>query len=185
LLHGTPEDPSKPGWGGQFVREPKRPYARFNRLTTKDDRIEVFGILELVLPLVDGGPERPESRLVVENQSLIGHTPGDGTMRFRFCPKAAKTYNFTIRSNVPALNGKTGGITSFVPPPDVAQQPSPQLPNWWTDDPSEDVAEGEHIGAKTVNQWREDFLRDFAARMLRCQSPATHKSMNSTGDNAP
>ncbi len=171
LLHGTPEDPSKPGWGGRFVRAWKRPYARFDRLTTKVDRIEVFGIIELVLPFVDSGPEKPESRLIVENQSLIGYTPGDGTMRFRFCPKAAKTYNFTIRSNVSALNGKTGGITSFVPPPDVAQHPSSQLPNWWTDDPSEDVAEGEHIGAKTVNRWREEFLGDFATRMDRCKSP--------------
>ena len=100
-------------------------------------------------------------------------TPDDGTVRFRFCPKAAKTYNFTIRSNVPALNGKTGGITSFVPPPYVAQHPSSQLPNWYTDNPSKDVAEGKHIGAKTVSRWREDFLRDFAARMQRCASPAS------------
>ena len=108
---------------------------------------------------------------MVENQKLSGHAPGDGTMRLRFCPKAAKVYNFTIRSNVSVLDGKTGGITSFVPPPDVAQHPSLHLPNWWTDDPSEDVAEGQHIGAKTVSQWREDFLRDFAARMRRCKTP--------------
>ena len=51
LLKGTPDDPSKPGWGGQFVRAWERPYSRFDRLTTKDDRVEVFGILELALPL--------------------------------------------------------------------------------------------------------------------------------------
>jgi len=44
------------------------------------------------------------------------------------------------------------------------------------------VAEGEHIGARTVSQWREDFLRDFAARMLRCKSPASAKAVNSTED---
>jgi len=185
LLRGTTEDPSKPGWGGQFVQAWKRPYVRFDRLTTKDDRIEVFGILELVLPLRDRAPEKPEARLVVENQSLIGHTPGDGTMRFRFCPKAAKAYSFTIRGNVPALDGKISGITAFIPPPDVARRPSSRLPNWWTDDPSEHVAEGEHIGARTVSQWREDFLRDFAARMLRCKSPASTKPVNSTEDSAP
>jgi hypothetical protein len=183
LLRGTPEDPSKPGWGGQFVRAWERPYARFDRITTKNDRIEVFGILELVLPLGDRAPEKPEALLVVENQSLIGHTPGDGTMRFRFCPKAAKAYSFMIRGNVLTLNGKKGGITAFVPPSEVAQRPSSQLPNWWTDDPSEDVAEGEHIGAKTVSQWREDFLRDFAARMLRCKSPASAKSVTENPKN--
>ena len=98
--------------------------------------MEVFGILELVLPMGNDIPKQPEAVLRVENQKLSGHAPGDGTMRLRFCPKAAKVYNFTIRSNVSELDGKTGGITSFVPPPDVAQHPSLHLPNWWTDDPS-------------------------------------------------
>jgi hypothetical protein len=171
LLKGMPDDPSKPGWGGQFVRAWERPYYRFERMTTKGDRMEVFGVLELVLPLGDLAPEKSEARLIVENQSLIGHTPGDGTMRLRFCPKAAKAYSFTIRSNVLNLNGKKGSITAFVPPPVVARRPSSQLPNWWTDDPSEDVAEGDHIGAKTVSRWREAFLRDFAMRVDRCKRP--------------
>ena len=171
LLDGTPDDPSQPGWGGSFVRAWERPYRRFERMTTKADRMEVFGVLELVLPLGDRAPRKSEAWLEVENQSLIGHTPRDGTMRLRFCPKAAKAYSFTIRSNVPALNGNKGGITAFVPPPDVAGRPSSRLPNWWTDDPSKHVAEGDHIGAKTVNRWREVFLRDFAARMDRCKSP--------------
>ena len=173
LLKGTPDDPLQPGWGGRFVRAWERPYICFDRFTRKDDRIEVFSVLEMLLPLGDRAPEKPEARLVVENQSLIGHAPGDGTMRFRFCPKAAKAYSFTIRSNVLTLNGKKGGITAFVPPPEVAKRPSTRLLNWWTDDPSEHAAEGEHIGAKTVSRWREDFLRDFAARMLRCKSPAS------------
>lgn len=171
LLKGTPEDPSQPSWGGRFVRAWERPYVRLDRLSTKDDRIEVFGILDLVLPLGDHVPEKPEAHLIVENQSLICHAPGDGTTRFRFCPKAAKAYNFTIRGNMPTLDGKTGGITSFVPPPDMARRPSSKLPNWWTDDPSEHVAEGDHMGAKTVNRWREEFLGHFANRMDRCKSP--------------
>jgi hypothetical protein len=60
LLRGTPADPSQPGWGGQFVRAWERPYARFDRLPTPDDRMEVFGILEIVLPLGDPAPARPE-----------------------------------------------------------------------------------------------------------------------------
>jgi hypothetical protein len=174
LLHGTPDDPSQPGWGGQFVRAWERPYVRFDRLTTRDDRMEVFGILELALPVGDGAPEEPQARLVVENQSLAGHVPGDGTIRFRFCPKGAKTFDFAIHSNLPALDGLTGGITAVDPPPDVAQRPSPRQSNWWTDNPMPRFAEGPHFGAKTVSRWREDFLRDFAARMDRCQSPAAH-----------
>ena len=67
--------------------------------------MEAFGILELVLPLGDGAPEKPEARLIVENQSLIGHV-ADGSIHFRFCPKDAKTYSFEIRGNVPILEGR-------------------------------------------------------------------------------
>ncbi len=73
----------------------------------------------------------------------------------------------------PMLDGRTGGVTAFVPPPEMAQRPSPQPTNWRTDDPSKELAEGQHIGAKTVSRWREDFLRDFAARMRRCKSPGS------------
>jgi hypothetical protein len=163
LLKGRPSDPSQPGWGGCFVRAGDRPYARFDRITNKDDRVEAFAVLELVLPLGAGAPEEPEARLIVENQSLVGHV-AEGSVHFRFSPKDAKTYGFEIRGNVPALEGKTGGITATAP----AQRPSDKFPNWWTDDPTPDLAEGVHQGAKTVSQWREEFLRDFAARMLRC-----------------
>ena len=138
--------------------------------------MEVFGILELVLPMGNDIPKQPEAVLRVENQKLPGHAPGDGTMRFRFSPKAAKGHGFKIQSNVPALNGKTGGISVRMPSPATAQRPAANLPDWWTDDPSPEVAQGSHSGAKTVNRWREDFLRDFAKRMLQCQSPASART---------
>jgi hypothetical protein len=133
-----------------------------------------FGILELVLPVGKDAPEKPEAFLDVENQSLGGYAPGNGSMRFRFSPKAARVFQFTIRSNVPVLSGKTGSITAFTPEPDLAQQPASHLPNWWTDNPAlefaDDVREGAHrvLGSKTVNRWREDYLNDFAERMDRC-----------------
>lgn len=168
LLRGTPGDPTQPSWGGQFVRAWERPHAVFNRLTTAEDRIEQFGILELVLPLGNRAPASAEARLQIENQSLIGHI-ADGFVRFRFSPKDAKTFHYTIRSNVPSLDGKTGELTSFPPPDNAAQHPAAQWPNWWTDHTDPSAKEGPHMGAKSVSRWREDFLRDFAARMNRCQ----------------
>jgi hypothetical protein len=173
LLKGTPGDPARPGWGGSYVRAWERPYRRFDRMPAKEDRMEIFGILELVLPLGDEVPPQPEAVLAVENQRLAGHAPGDGSMRFRFCPKSAGAFGFKIQSNVPALDGKTGGITAYLPSPEIARRPSAQFPNWWTDDPSPEVAEGSHHGARTVSRWREEFLGDFADRMDRCQAPAT------------
>lgn len=172
LLRGDPALPFQPGWGGRFVRAWPRPYARFDRLTTTADRIEFCGILELVLPLGAGAPAAPQAQMLIENQSLAGHVDGSGSVRFRFCPKDPKTYRYTIRSNAPALDGKTGEITSVLPAPDAALTPDSHRPNWWTDDPSPEAAEGHHHGARTISVWRAQFLSDFAARLERCRTPA-------------
>jgi hypothetical protein len=172
LLKGTPDDPSLPGWGGRFVRAWDRPYAAFKRLTTADDRIELFGIVELILAVGTDAPASPEDRMVVANQSLIGHRDGQGNLRFRFCPRDPKAFAYKISSNVATLDGKTGEITAFSPPPSAALRPSPKYPNWWTDDPSPAMAEGVHHGARSVSQWRENYLLDFAERMIRCARPA-------------
>jgi len=185
LLFGNPADPTKSGWGGKFVRAWERPHVVFNRLTTTADRIEQFGVFELVLPVGAETPANPEASIQIENQSLAGDFGAEGSVRFRFSPKSVKTYSYRIRSNIPALDGNVGGLTSFLPSPDNARRPSAQLPNWWTDDPSPEVAEGPHIGARTVSKWRKDFLSDFAGRMLRCESPASPKSLNSTEYDAP
>jgi len=66
-----------------------------------------------------GAPKSPEARLIVENQSLVGHVADDGTMRFRFCPKAVKRYGFRICSNVPVLDGKTGAVTAIPVDPET------------------------------------------------------------------
>ncbi len=172
LLRGNSALPFQPGWGGRYVRAWSRPYARFDRLTTASDRIEHCGILELVLPLGEGAAAKPEARMVIENQSLAGHIDGSGTVRFRFCPKDAKTYRYTIRSNAPALEGRTGEITSAPLTSTAALNPDAALPNWWTDDPAPTLAEGPHNGARTISQWRAEFLRDFAERLERCRQPA-------------
>ncbi len=92
-------------------------------------------------------------------------------LRFRFAPRDAKVWSYAIKSDFAGLDGKSGKFTAVPPLVDRTSQPSTVHPNWWTDDPDPSAAEGVHPGAKSVNQWRVDFLRDFAARMLRCQSP--------------
>lgn len=178
LLKGNPEDPTQQGWGGSFVRAWVRPYKRFDRMTTKKDQIEEFGILELALPLGDDIPDSPHAYLNVENQSLAGQILDNGTICFRFCPKASKTYSFKIESNIPTINGKSGGITSIPAPHDAANHPTSRHPNWWVDNPSPEFADGNHIGVKTVSMWREDYLRDFAMRMDWCTKPNQDSNQN-------
>lgn len=173
LLGKEPENPSRPNWGGQFVRAWQRPYQHFKGLTTAAAAVEQFGVLELSLPLPAGAPSGLQAWMEIENQSgnhaIPGYPENDGSLRFRFSPKDAKRWTYTIRSTAPLLDKKTGELSSFRPLPN--QPASRALPNWWTDDPAPEVAEGAHLGAKTVSRWREEFLKDFAARMMRCKAP--------------
>jgi hypothetical protein len=45
----------------------------------------------------------------------------------------------------------------------------PQRPRWFIDDPSPESAEDPHSGARTVNRWRTDYLRDWQMRMDWCR----------------
>ena len=133
--------------------------------------MEVFGILELDLPLGSRAPEKPAAQLIVENQKLLGHVIGGKSMRFRFSPKATKTFTLSIRSNVPALDGQSGAITAIPPEPLLAQRASTKFPELVDRQSVARFGRGPHSGAKSVSRWREEFLYDFAERMDRCKSP--------------
>ncbi len=106
---------------------------------------------------------------------ISGHFAEDRTIRFHFSPKSAKTFAFEIKSNVPDLNDKTGKVSAIIPSAELANQVSDRYPNWWTDNTNSEFMEGDHIGAKTVNKQRKEFLTDFAGRMDRCQTPKRKK----------
>jgi hypothetical protein len=170
LMYGTSEDPSQPSWGGQFVRAWERPHLVLTRLTTASDRMEEFGVLELRLPFDTTSVTNPYATMDID-RDIAGLVIGD-TVKFLFSPKKADNFDYTIISNIPSLNGQKGSITSYLTPEENKLHPSPEFPNWWADDPSRELMDDGHIGAKTVNQWRVDYLSDFAKRMDRCQSPA-------------
>jgi hypothetical protein len=172
LLHGAPDDPSKPGWGGQFARIWDGRKTVFPRLTTEADESEVFGVTEFALPLPAGMSRRHTARAIFDGR-IPAEVVNDGrSLRFRFSPRDAKVWTYEIRSDFAGLDGQVGKFTAVPPPIERTSRPSSSHPEWWIDDPDPAAAEGVHPGAKSVSRWREEFLRDFAARMLRCQGPA-------------
>lgn len=173
LLRGTPEDPSQPGWGGRFVRIWDNRKTVFRRLTTASDHAEVFGVVEFVLPVPDGMARSQTASMIFDGR-IPAMAENDGrTLRFRFSPRDAKVWPYELRSEFAALNGQQGQFTAAVPPPDRTRVASKVHPHWWIDDPDPAAAEGIHPGARSVNQWRAEFLRDFAARIARCHAPKT------------
>jgi len=133
--------------------------------------------------LLNGNPEHPsepgwggeapdevEAQMDIENQALRGLVE-NGQVHFRFTPKGARKFSYSIRSNVASLNGRAGELTATPTPADAAGTPDQRRPNWWTDNPAPELSDEGHIGAKTVSRWREDYLRDFADRMTRVLEP--------------
>jgi hypothetical protein len=172
LFGSTPDNPASDSWGGHFVRAWERPRQAFDRAPTAADVVETFSIVELNYRPTTATTDGAVASLVIDQQEFPGFARPDGTWRFLFSPKEAKTWSYKISSNQPALDGHTGSFTSVLPSPDLAARPSVRFPKWWTDDPAPQFADGPHQGAKTVSRWREEFLRDFAARMKRCHTPA-------------
>lgn len=104
-------------------------------------------------------------------EHLLGTSKGlieGDKLRFRFSPCDSKLWSYEIKSNHPKLQGLTGSFQAVPPSEDRTKTTSEAHPNWWIDDPHPSAAEGVHPGAKSVNQWREEFLSDFEKRMDRC-----------------
>lgn len=175
LLHATPGDPSQPGWGGRFVRVWDGRKTIFDRLTTASDVAEAFGVVEFALPVPAGMTARNSAQMIFDGR-IPAPAGNDGrVLRFRFSPRDAKVWRYVIKSDVAALDGQSGQFTAAPPPVERTSRPSSRHPDWWTDDPDPAAAEGVHAGAKSVNRWREDFLRDFAARLTRAQSASLRR----------
>ena len=133
-------------------------------------------MVEFALP-VPAGMTRDHSVKMIFDGRIPAAAMNDGReLRFRFSPRDAKVWPYVIRSDFAAFDGQSGKFSAVPPSEERTSRPSLVHPNWWIDDPDPVVAEGIHPGAKSVNRWREEFLRDFAARMLRCKVPASNKS---------
>jgi hypothetical protein len=172
LLRGTPDDPTQAGWGGRFARIWDDRKIIFNRLTTESDRAEAFGVVEFALPVPAGMGRDHTARMLVDGRIPLTGSNDGHAVRFRFSPRDAKVWPYVIQSSFAGFDGQSGKFTAVPPPTERTRRASPRHPNWWIDDPDPAAAEGVHPGAKSVSQWREDFLRDFAERMRRCKTSA-------------
>ncbi|MCP5556837.1 MAG: DUF1593 domain-containing protein [Verrucomicrobiaceae bacterium] len=173
LIHGCPEDPTQPSWGGQYVRVWDGRKTIFDHLTTAADTTEVFGVTEFALPVPPGFSAKHTATMTFDGGVPTSAGVNEGkVLRFRFSPRDAKVWSYVIESNFSPLDGKSGKFNALPPSIHQTSKPSSTHPNWWIDDPDPSAAEGVHPGAKSVSRWREEFLRDFAVRMSRCANPA-------------
>jgi Protein of unknown function (DUF1593) len=166
VLGADPVRPDVAGWGGRFARAWDGRRVNFPRLTSAADRAEIFSVVEFTVPLPAGMTRAHTAQVIFDNRIPAAVLNDGAALRFRFAPRDAKVWPYVIRSDFAPLDGTKGEFTAF---PLTGGTPSERHPNWWTDDPAPEAAEGVHAGARTVSRWREDFLRDFARRLARCQ----------------
>jgi hypothetical protein len=169
VLRADPERPDTAGWGGRFVRAWDGRSVVFPRITTAADEAEVFSVVEFVVPLPAGMTRAHAAQVIFDNRIPAAVVNDGVALRFRFSPRDAKVWPYVIRSDFAPLDGNRGEFTAF---PLRGGPPSATHPNGWTDDPAPEAAEGIHAGARSVSRWREDFLRDFARRLMRCRLPS-------------
>lgn len=174
LFDGDPEDPEQDSLGGRFERVWNRPHRTFERNTTKEDRVEVFEVLEFVFQgptledtaVKDG---KPPFYMVVQKQKFDGFYCGNGQYKIRFMPKSVGEWQYVLQSDIPELNGQSGEFVSVSESRENRLDAGQGLKHWWADVLDPEWAEGEHMGAKTLNQYREMYLRSFQDRFERCK----------------
>jgi hypothetical protein len=173
MLGAHPEDPTQPSWGGSFVRAWERPRKVFEGPPTQADVVETYAIVHIGYRLPKRSPKDATASLVIGDQEFPGYMDADGRWDFVYCPKEPKAWEYVIKSSDPQLDGQKGGFTSVLPA--AGQAASARYPNWYTDNPDPALAEGNQQGAKTVNRFREAYLKDFAGRMMRCETESPRR----------
>lgn len=174
LFDGNPENPETDSMGGRFERVWNRPHRSYHRNTTREDVVEIFEVIEFIFegPVIDKPlneiEKQPFFHMVVQNQRFEGFYCGDGQYKVRFMPKSLGEWEYVLESEIPELNGQSGQFVSIPEARENREDKGQKLKNWWADTLEPEEAEGEHMGAKTVNRYREFYLRDFAARFDRC-----------------
>lgn len=167
LVYGDADDPTGDSWGGRFRPVKHRPKFIFDRHTTRENKIEVFSVAEWNLKGPDIGPAKEDVhfQIKIDGQYFNGYYEGGGLYRFRLCPKSVGSWSYEIKSSQEWLDGQKGQYVSVEEGTLGHRAHEIEHSNWWTDilDPS--VKEGEHCGAKTINQWREDILTHWQQRM--------------------
>ncbi|WP_268893725.1 DUF5060 domain-containing protein [Paenibacillus puerhi] len=96
----------------------------YQRNTTLDDRVEVFGVLELVFQGPDLGAAQEKSMfsLVVDGQEFEGFYYGGGAYKVRFMPKSTGAWSYTTKSDIPELHNQSGEFTCVEESEETRQQ---------------------------------------------------------------
>ena len=167
LLHGRPDDPMKPSWGGQHHPISYSSKHIFEGRSTIKDTVPAYGVVEWHFK----GPymEIPFDSICfwidIQGDSWPGYHIGQGNYAVRYSPKQEGIFQYSTRSKITEINGLKGEFVSETPWPAAPNKDDyPLGSNWYGDlmEP-EYFLEGQQ-GAKTLSRHRKEYLSDWAQR---------------------
>lgn len=169
MMHGNPEQPMQPGWGGQFDPMTTSPY-RISTATAVDT-IPVYGIWELRLPLPKSlkKKKRPTIPFTLDIDKQQWEASYDGMSAVvRYAPKAPSTLSYQLHSDISAFDGLKGTLVATGQWPGDKPATSDMVlgSHWYTDVQDPTMKDGQWQGAKTVSRWKSAVLHDWAERWL-------------------
>lgn len=167
LLHGDPNDPSKPSWGGQHRAISYSSKHIFEGGSSLNDTVPTYGVVEWRFK----GPEQEIAIdsvcfwMDIQGDSWPGYYVEKGTYAVRYSPKQKGNYSYSTRSKITALNGLRGDIVSTTPWPASPNEDDYLLgDNWYGDLLETEYFLNGQQGAKTLSRHRAAYLADWAHR---------------------
>ncbi len=167
VLNGSPDDPLSESWGGRFTRIDRSSKNVFERNTTTADTVVAYSVLEWRFK----GPELsiPQDSacftMEIWNQVWPGYYLGDGNYGVRYSSKKPEIGTYVTSSDIPELDGHTGQYVSITPWPGEPISSDYALgSNWFGDRKESELFFGVQQGARTVSQYRKEFMLDWAKR---------------------
>lgn len=167
IMNGDPADPESESWGGNFEKMEFSPRHIFRAMTTANDTVAPYSVIEFRLQGPDGvvhvGTEC--FTLTIDGQKWNGVYAGNGEYVIRYSPKAPAILTYTIDSEIKELNGLEGTITVGKLWPGAKTSDSYRVgDNWWTDCKDASLFKGKWQGFKTTEKWRKEVLGDWEQR---------------------
>jgi len=171
LMHGEAENPITESWGGSFEKINRSSRIIYNNTTSLKDTVPFCSVLEFRLkgPKLDLPKESIVFEMVIPYgdsfQKWPGYYLGNDAYAIRYVPKKAETLNYTITSKIEELNGKNGSIVvTNLWPGEEHKSDYPLGPNWFSDSTHPELYDGKIQGGKTILNWKNDILTDWAER---------------------
>ncbi|MGO3807108.1 MAG: nucleoside hydrolase-like domain-containing protein, partial [Sphingobacterium sp.] len=136
LLHGQPEDPTKPSWGGRHTLVSYSSKHIFNQGSTGTDTVPTYGVVEWQFK----GPTKviPSDsacfEVAIEGDTFPGFYIKEGIYAVRYSPKKAGTFRYRTLSDIAELDGLEGEFVSTAPWPAAPNKDDyPLGGNWYSD----------------------------------------------------